>query len=359
MESPAPVASVASGCLDNHPIQFLAGAFTIAKPLRKFNEDFYSIKITKSTAYFGVFDGNGGDCSARLAQEYLYPNLIIANDQGLTDENINEAFFKTNQVVIEEQQNIHSGSTGSVAFFSCDDGKMVLTVANIGDSPIVLGKENDLGLLATVLTKSHRHTDKEEQQRLANWTCEKNSSTPKRKPANAPRKVAEKKPRLTIVAKRLDFSLNHVENDMALEPISTDYEENSTPLKSLPINNHSKKQNENWAVRTGLDLTRAFGHPRLAEKGLIVKPAITKVNIIPEDKFLILMSDGVSDHIDPYAAVKLVKEKLIQNMNLNAIAQQLIIAAAQAMTKRWDENLDDLKYFINDDMTVVIVQLLH
>lgn len=120
---------------------------------------------------------------------------------------------------------------------------------------------------------------------------------------------------------------------------------------------------KNWETRTGLGITRSFGHPHLVKKkGLTFSPDILHAKLHPDDKFIILMSDGVHDHITDDEAIRFVWSKMQENVDLNQIARELIIQAARNDKRnpyRQDEILHNLKIGIRDDMSVVIAKIIH
>jgi serine/threonine protein phosphatase PrpC len=353
-------------------LHFMVGEHAVAKPPKGggpyVSEDLYTISLKEDLPYFAMLDGHNGINAASFAQKGLYTNLKQNLGSMPIDEAINAAFSKTGEQILNLQKN-KSGSTASIAFFTFEEGEIVLHIANIGDSSIFIGSKEPDGWYATTLTESHRYSDEKEAARTrAMRSLSDPMATPKRKPSQDSNKLNGSPPK-----RFFNTNFSNVRRQLFIgEDLATGLNPNQekTPLSKLSLSpsapatgQTSIEQPKPWDLRTGLKITRAFGHPHLIEKGLLYTPAINHLTIRPNHQFLVLMTDGVSDHLDADDAVKFVAEKLALKMTMDEIAEKLIIAAAfKSIYKRpIDETdyvkLNDLKTSIKDDMTVVIVKL--
>ena len=130
---------------------------------RKYMQDFCSMAYKENQdvggdhlwAAFGIYDGHGGTEAAEYTKENLINTITESPKFWSSDDDqvmsaIREGFTKVHQVMYKEKwqnwqpksdgQRSLSGTTASICFVRC--GK--LYVANVGDSRIVLARENPL-----------------------------------------------------------------------------------------------------------------------------------------------------------------------------------------------------------------------
>jgi serine/threonine protein phosphatase PrpC len=96
----------------------------------------------------------------------------------------------------------------------------------------------------------------------------------------------------------------------------------------------------------GLAMTRSIGDKISKAVGVISDPEVIFRRLCPEDKFIILASDGVWEHIDSQEAVGIVSKYFDDNRE-DDVALALVAEAA----KKWNKD----EYV--DDITVVVVFL--
>jgi serine/threonine protein phosphatase PrpC len=60
----------------------------------------------------------------------------------------------------------------------------------------------------------------------------------------------------------------------------------------------------------GLSMTRAFGDSVAARIGLRAKPEILQIVLTPEDRYLLLMSDGIYEFTDNQQLMEIVHKKV-------------------------------------------------
>ena len=82
--------------------------------------------------------------------------------------------------------------------------------------------------------------------------------------------------------------------------------------------------------------------------GVIPEPEVTEFECTPDDKFMIMASDGVWEFIGSQEAVDIVQDKLASGSNCTQACQELIEQASQ----RWAEEEGDYR----DDITAIIVK---
>jgi len=129
--------------------------------------EFAQISSFKKVAYYAVFDGHGGDQTAKMVENALHPRIFSSEEFSRGDVNaaLEKGFEDMDRVVVEEanKNNWMNGSTCVVGLVL--DG--VLTVANIGDSEGVLISVSPTGeTIAQNLTKPHKATDPGEKERI-------------------------------------------------------------------------------------------------------------------------------------------------------------------------------------------------
>ncbi len=78
-----------------------------------------------------------------------------------------------------------------------------------------------------------------------------------------------------------------------------------------------------------LAITRAFGDHSLKKDGVIAKPFIKKHILRPNDKFLVIASDGVWDSMEDQDAVNYCKDEF----NSKDIAQAIVKGALEKGSK--------------------------
>ena len=94
----------------------------------------------------------------------------------------------------------------------------------------------------------------------------------------------------------------------------------------------------------GLAMSRSIGDHAVKNVGVIPEPTVFKHELSPDDKFLILASDGVWEFIENQEAVDIVKS----NLHLGAyVACQILI---QTAAKRWSVEEGDYR----DDVSILI-----
>ncbi|ORX91523.1 protein serine/threonine phosphatase 2C [Basidiobolus meristosporus CBS 931.73] len=205
---------------------------------------------------YAVFDGHGsyGNLCSRFVKNTL-AQLITTHKQALNqniEKAITQLFHIANELLDEESaiDNYISGSTAVLVLVLNNQ----LVVANLGDSRAVLARDTEQGLKAVPLTEDH--------------TCENPAELERVKSCGA--RVEQLQ----------------IGNEFC------------GPLRifkgSLPY--------------PGLAMTRAFGDSSARKLGVLCQPDIKIYDVQPEDKFLILATDGVWQGVTNQEAVELVNQ---------------------------------------------------
>lgn len=130
-----------------------------------------------NNAFFGVFDGHGGPHASRFAKEHLlnqitkHESFHSRRDDGV-QKAIMDGFLSTHlmmkQTVREWPPTASgyestAGTTASVCFIMCD---YKMHIGHLGDSRIVLGRQETDGLKAHCLTEDHKPDSPAEKKRI-------------------------------------------------------------------------------------------------------------------------------------------------------------------------------------------------
>lgn len=127
----------------------------------KRQEDRFTRKKVFDYHYVGVFDGHGGDFSARWCSENLHKYIEAVVEDGVWPENcLHTAFRNANRAIM-----LNNASTGTTAsLFLWREQTREFVVANVGDSTIVSCVDG----VAATMSYDHQFKDKLESLRLAN-----------------------------------------------------------------------------------------------------------------------------------------------------------------------------------------------
>ncbi|KAK7792751.1 hypothetical protein R5R35_007069 [Gryllus longicercus] len=150
---------------------------------RKYMEDMFSVAYQRTEdekdleyAFFGIFDGHGGQQAATFAKEHLLDNIV--NQKSFWSDKdaevlraIRDGFLQTHLAMWRQLDHwpktavgfpSTSGTTASIAFIR--RGKIY--IGHVGDSSIVLGYQEDGQWKGLPLTRDHKPESEEETQRI-------------------------------------------------------------------------------------------------------------------------------------------------------------------------------------------------
>ena len=231
---------------------------------KKVNQDRYFIFRNFVTGFenifMGVLDGHG--YYGHEVSEYIRENLPMDLNRVLKTKKLNllkddlsqvikQTFEMENNSLLRNKQ-IDSNLSGSTCV-SVIYTPEKLIIANLGDSRCVLGKKINNEWKAENLTKDHKPSVPEEAERI----------------------------------KSLGGRIRPMKDEEGnfIGPLRVYMKEKDIP---------------------GLAMTRSFGDYYASTAGTISIPEVSEYIFVPEDKFLILASDGLFEFIDSEEAVSIV-----------------------------------------------------
>ena len=259
----------------------------------------------KKYIYMSVCDGHGveGHFVSDFIKEILpydmsenlkFFNILTDNEKEKEKiyDVIKETFINANEKLVsnEEINSLFSGSTCVSVIYTPEK----LIVPNIGDSRAVLGRlinKETNEYKAIELSRDHKPTEKDEEKRI-------------------------------------------LENDGRIQPFIEDGEfvgPQRVWIKEEEV--------------PGLAMTRSFGDRVAATVGVVSIPEIKEYIFNPNDKFMIIASDGVWEFISSQECIDIIKEFYDRN-DLKGCCEFLY----QESSKRWLKEEE-----VIDDTTMIIV----
>lgn len=254
---------------------------------RDYMEDRYRIINRPQTNefFFGVFDGHGGYKVADYLANILYPTYL----DKLYDFNIPDSLTKSFEYIdnsLDLKISNYQGSTSLVAVIK--DEK--LYVANVGDSRAVLCRDG----FAIDLSIDQNISCVNEKQRI-----EKLGGVIYYPVENIDKDLIKK------AFKAMDYLW-----------LNGKYLENKS---TMHIIGHGRFLYNSFL---GPGMTRSIGD-KFFKRFLIPTPEITITDILPEDEFVIMASDGIWDVLSSQLAVNFVREALNDGKNADYAAKML------------------------------------
>ena len=259
----------------------------------------------KKYIYMSVCDGHGveGNFVSDFIKEILpydmsenlkFFNILTDNEKEKEKifDVIKETFINANEKLVsnEEINSLFSGSTCVSVIYTPEK----LIVPNIGDSRAVLGRlinKETNEYKAIELSRDHKPTEKDEEKRI-------------------------------------------LENDGRIQPFIEDGEFVGPQRVWI-------KEDE----VPGLAMTRSFGDRMAATVGVISEPEIKEYIFNPNDKFMIIASDGIWEFISSQECINIIKE-FYNNNDIKGCCEFLY----QESSKRWLKEEE-----VIDDTTMIIV----
>ena len=271
---------------------------------KKVNQDRYFIFHNFVTGFenifMGVLDGHG--YFGHEVSEYIRENLPMDLNRVLKTKKINllkddisqiikQTFEMENNSLLRNKQ-IDSNLSGSTCV-SVIYTPEKLIIANLGDSRCVLGKKINNEWKAENLTRDHKPNIPEEAERIKSYGGR--------------------------IRPMKDEDGNFV------GPLRVYMKEKDIP---------------------GLAMTRSFGDYYASTAGTICIPEVTEYKFMPEDKFLVLASDGLFEFIESDEVVSIVSGYYAKND---------IVGCSEFLYKesyrKWISEEEDTV----DDITIIIV----
>lgn len=246
---------------------------------------------------FGVFDGHGtyGHLVSNLVTERL-PHLLAgqlrtASSSKSIEQGLERSFLQVQQDLIVSP--IDCSLSGSTACLVLIRGDIVYT-ANIGDSRAVIGQKDKGSWKNRPLTRDHKPDWPDESKRIIQAGGRVKPYYDQHGNALGPHRVW-------------------------------------LPDKDMP----------------GLAMSRSFGDLVAAKVGISAVPELRRYNLTPDDKFIVIASDGLWEFMSNQEVVDLVAVDY-----LSASAESSCDKLVREAVRRWNQNES-----VVDDITVVIVYL--
>ncbi|KAI8474496.1 MAG: phosphatase 2C-like domain-containing protein [Monoraphidium minutum] len=271
----------------------------------KDNQDAWTVKERvggQDMALFGVFDGHGQEGKAVshhvcAAVPRLVGRSALCKPATL-DSCLTASFVEANRSLrrLPAVDCDLSGSTGIAAVVT-GGGKLV--VANLGDSRCVAGRIEPRGgkVVAVPLSSDHTPMDQAEADRIL---------------ASGGRIAS------------------YMYGDEPLGPPRVWLRDLNVP---------------------GLCMTRSFGDAVAASVGVIDSPEVVSYALGPQDRYVVLMSDGIFEFMDSQEVLEMVHGLATQGHGPNEASKQLVKEAR----RRWQEEEPD----IIDDCTAMVIHIQH
>ena len=199
---------------------------------------------------------------------------------------IKETFDTQNKYLLRNK-NIDSNLSGTTCV-SVIYTPMKLIIANIGDSRAVLGKFKNGKWEAENLSRDHKPTLEDEAERI-------------RKKGGRIHQMRD-------------------EDDNFVGPLRVYMKERDIP---------------------GLAMTRSFGDYYASTAGTISEPEITEHILKPEDKFLVLASDGLYEFIESDEVVNIIKDYYIKD-DIVSCCEFLYKEASRRWIREEEDTIDDI-----------------
>jgi len=263
----------------------------------------------------GVFDGHGeygDDCSCFVRDniEASLADALRKHGRGDPSAAFSTCYHHLNSEMhaSEDFSDQLSGTTSVVALF--DDN--AVWVANVGDSRAIVGQLIDGTLKPTALTNDNTPFDKEERMRIYELGGEIASVGQRQKKE--------------VVADAFWDTCDH-DRDLA---------------QAFP-------QPRVWGVgraEPGCAFTRSLGDAVGEALGVIAEPVVTHKERLPQDRFVLLASDGVWEFLSNEDVCAIVEE----NLGDPLAACRAVVAAAYWHWMKYDKRR-------TDDITVILVIL--
>ena len=246
-------------------------------------------------SFFAVFDGHGkdGDGCAQFARANLPGQLKTALDKArskngnhhdINREQIQNALLRAH---VETNRNLHknaqiddslSGTTAISAYFHGRRNR--LTISNVGDSRAVLGQMSGQ-------SGNSGDVRKEGPPSTIRAFALSRDQTPYRK---------DERIRVRATGARI-LSLDQLEG---LEPINEDPSENDDDLELGEELDEGGDPPRVWAQNgdyPGTAFTRSIGDAMAEELGVFAEPEMLTREITPDDRIIVLASDGVFEFL--------------------------------------------------------------
>lgn len=306
------------------------------KPDSPNQDSFFILRAESDFSLYGVFDGHGrrGHDVSNFVKDNL-PKLLIQEPQLQLDPLIalQNAFERTQRLIIRatelnELDASRSGTTVSVIYH--DHKKNMLHIGHVGDSRIVIGRREALDTedewKAVDLTVDHKPNDPEERRRIeqaggrvihdGGWNYRVYAKSGRGPGLNMSRAMGD-----------LHGFFN--------AGISATPDVNSHKVSA----GNSRVGGTPWSMINTKSLSGS-------ETEVSSQASLASYSVCPQDRFILLCSDGVWEFISSKEAVKLVAD---------LAADHPMEAAERLARVAWERWEIEMQGQVVDDITVVLV----
>lgn len=128
---------------------------------RSYNEDRVFSYISSKDAFVGVYDGHGGEDTACLLRDKLYPTFK-RNLKNMSVEKALEKSYDDIDYLSGSLGHNDCGSTSVNCYIREEQGSLIIYTANVGDSEAILCSKRGYMRLSTI----HNEDDERERQRI-------------------------------------------------------------------------------------------------------------------------------------------------------------------------------------------------
>ena len=277
--------------------------------IKKTNQDnffiFNNFNNNQNYIYMGVCDGHGifgQDISSYLVNnlpQNLNKDIINQNIKNLSTEKISslakilESTFIQTNINLNTDERIDSTYSGSTCVTLLFTPTRIICI-NVGDSRCIMGKFNNNKWFSKNLTRDHKPSEPDEMERIISS------------------------------GGKVEAYRDNLGNFVGPERVW-------------------KKEGD----APGLAMSRSFGDEVAHTIGVIVNPEINEYQLLNEDKFIVLASDGIWEFISSEEVVNIVKDYYLDNDIEGALT-----CLYKEASKRWI-----MEEEVIDDITIILVFL--
>lgn len=254
----------------------------------KTNQDSYIAYegLMDEALVLACFDGHGADGhKVAEAAANLLPNALIKQclTHGCLDaEPLRNAFIDIDRMIVNNREGYDAFGSGATATVLVKWGDR-LVCANAGDSRCLIGGVSPEGkVLCRPLSKEHGPD------------------------------LPEEKMRVLAAGARLDRLRSHAGIDEG--PLRVYLWEADSP---------------------GITVTRSIGDKRYRNVGLTPEPEVLEDHVRPEDRYIVLCSDGITEFMTDLQIMQMVHSGARHHLHPVLLAQQIVEEARRLWQVRW------------------------
>lgn len=300
----------------------------------KANQDAYYCKPNEK--FFGVFDGHGaqGDACAHYARDALHKQLKNhlkgknTTSTSVIHRAIEKAHTDTNDGLAKSEVDDSLSGTTSISAYFHGHYTNRITIANVGDSRAVIGREPSQQQPESFPVQK-KHRQRQHQPPTLKAFPLSRDQTPYRK---------DERERIKATGARV-LSLDQLEG---LEPIH-DETQTSQPDDDFVLGEDLDEDGDPprvWAPEgdyPGTAFTRSIGDRIAQDLGVYAVPEVLTREITPQDKIVVLASDGVFEFLTNQSVIDICAK-----FNDPLEACRAVVAEAYELWLQYELRTDDI-----------------